>query len=175
MRSPLRSARARRRGDGELGDPSGRGDLSQAADCGGRAPAWGCPRPARAAGAPGRRRGSAQGWGPRELPGSAPRAQRAPPRTRPGLLRAAPVTRLTCVALWNCFLSPATDMVREDTRTREAAAARSGRRPRRGAEREVGRCGRQAAGAVGAGARSGAGRGLVRRDTLTSGAGDAAS
>lgn len=47
-----------------------------------------------------------------------------PSRLRPGPLRGAPVTRLTCVALWNCFLSPATDMVRDDAR----AAAAAGRR-----------------------------------------------
>lgn len=47
---------------------------------------------------------------------------------------------------------------------------------RAGREGQAGRRARRAAaGAVGAGARSGAGRGLVRRDTLTSGAGDAAS
>lgn len=77
-------------------------------------------------------------------------------------------------------MSPATDMVREDARAAAGADAErdsggagpeggAGRRARRAAAR------RAAAGAVGAGARNGAGRGLVRRDTLTSGAGDAAS
>lgn len=47
-----------------------------------------------------------------------------PSRLRPGPLRGAPVTRLTCVALWNCFLSPATDMVREDARAAPAAGRR---------------------------------------------------
>lgn len=53
-----------------------------------------------------------------------------PSRLRPGPLRGAPVTRPTCVALWNCFLSPATDMVREDAR---AAAAAGRRRQQSGA------------------------------------------
>lgn len=91
----------------------------------------------------------------------------APPRTCP---------RLTCVALWNCFFSPATDMV---LGAREAAVdagagagAGAGRRERRSG----------AAGPSGAArsrpplvvqprgrGRGAAERGLVRRDTLTSG------
>lgn len=82
------------------------------------------------------------------------------------------------MALWNCFLSPATDMVRGSggrLRVSErggGGAGQEGRAVRRA--RRAAAC-LAAAGAVGAGARSGAGRGLVRRDTLTSGAGDAAS
>lgn len=52
-----------------------------------------------------------------------------PSRLRPGPPRRAPAPRLTCVALWNCFFSPATDMVLEGARA--ATGAGAGRRRRR--------------------------------------------
>lgn len=69
-------------------------------------------------------------------------------------------------------------MVWEDEQPAAVGTARGSRAWREGrAERHAGRAAsrRAAAEAVGAGARSSAGRGLVRRDTLTSGAGAAAS
>lgn len=111
-----------------LGDEAGRRGPASARSAAPRRA--GSPRRVPGPGMP--RRAGERAGSPRPRP--AARAPRGSARDRP---RGAPVPRLTWVALWNCFLSPATDMVRGDARAaagrRRSGAGRRRRRRRSGA------------------------------------------